>query len=145
MNICRFLFISLSVLSSSTCIAGGQQLKVGSSIQSACLSPCIVSLTGTLITEIKWGPPNFGETPSQDSKVEIYILELTEPLLFRDAPDLGTLKQLQIDFPIKPEYKRFIGKRVKVEGRIVESVAPLQYTPAVIDISKISYAVQTDQ
>lgn len=42
--------------------------------------PETVVLRGTLRSEERWGPPNYGETPEQDAIVAVWVLRLPEPI-----------------------------------------------------------------
>ncbi len=37
--------------------------------------PEVVTLKGTLITSTAYGPPNYGETPEKDEKVNYFVLD----------------------------------------------------------------------
>lgn len=61
----------------SACVAvlalPGQTLATGSCKQ---MAPTVVSLSGHVYVESKYGPPGFGETPDRDSRIVGTILKL---------------------------------------------------------------------
>ncbi len=102
--------------------------------------PCTVHLTGTLVTQERWGPPNFGENPAKDTRVTIYVLRLGETVNV-EVPASGSsssplfikgIKEIQIDFPVKKTYQKFVGQQVVIKGQLLEGLAPLEYTKVVI-------------
>jgi len=50
------------------------------------LEPSQVQLEGKLLKVLKYGPPNYGETPKSDARYEIPILLLTQPIRVKGDP-----------------------------------------------------------
>jgi len=58
-------------------IRPGQAAAVGSCMQ---MAPVVVSLSGRVYVESKYGPPGFGETPDRDSRIVGTILRLNHAI-----------------------------------------------------------------
>jgi hypothetical protein len=102
-----------------------------------------VELEGTLITELHYGPPGFGESPKIDKQVYPFILVLKNMIDIkwdsREREDDNSVKKVQLAFPYErvKEFKKFKNMTVIVKGRIYYWVVATQYTPVLISVESI--------
>lgn len=96
-----------------------------------------IDLSGTLTTEMFYGPPNYGENPETDEKEYPYILKLDKPI---KAADLKITK-IQVVPLSKPDIQAVhnsLNKHVKVEGSLFSAVTGHHHTPILIRMDKFS-------
>jgi uncharacterized protein DUF4431 len=107
---------------------------------SGCLhyEPHVVRLVGRLITEPHYGPPNFGETPDEDEKLDIPVLQLAhavdvcgESASEIDQDTVRNVENVQI-VASRIKLKAFAGQDVTVTGRLYEALAANHYTKVLI-------------
>jgi hypothetical protein len=108
-------------------------------------------LTGRLVERIFYGPPGFGETPSQDAKERVMVRELSKPIriaplddaALRNAVSRGTfhhVRRVQLFFIIHHtgnEANKLLGKRVTVVGTLREAVAPSEHLTADMEVATL--------
>jgi uncharacterized protein YecT (DUF1311 family) len=107
--------------------------------------PATVELEGRLVTQLKYGPPNYGEQPKTDQKGKVPILVLTDPINVRGVPghfynaeSVEGIRQIQLAFiNIAPVYKELIGKDVIVKGTLFHAHTGHHYTDVVLDVRSI--------
>jgi hypothetical protein len=111
-----FSFLSLSCKEKEK--APGKWFKYG---------PPEIELTGVIVKEMVYGPPNFGEDPKTDLKVHIYVLKLPEAINVEgDKSDIYNadtytgISEIQLDPGMKErvKLKNFVHKKVKVKGTL---------------------------
>ncbi len=96
-------------------------------------------LSGYVLTEREWGPPNFGEDPKTDSTFTATLIKLDTPLTFCDPADASFYQTKVIDCvqifddgttPVSP----YIGKHV-ITGNVgfTSSGTYSQVSPVAID------------
>ena len=105
-----------------------------------------VTVTGTLITDTFYGPPNYGKTPETDRVEKPYILKLDKPIeIVGDiAAATGvdghgklsttTVSRIQLagKFDVK-QAKRVIGERVSLSGSFFPAHTGHHHTPMLLD------------
>lgn len=104
-----------------------------------------VSLVGRLRSEEKWGPPGYGETPDQDRRVTIYVLELdrpevvcADPALEQNSRGESRVSRLQVTGRVDPEkLEASVGRRLTVWGALVHQAWGSDYTPVLIRVDSI--------
>lgn len=96
-----------------------------------------VKLEGTLKTESKFGPPNYGETPEQDKKLTIFVLNLDKKTKIQVNKETVETDQIQCVIDTDTKVTELIGKKVNVEGLLFEQSTGYHFTPVLIDISSI--------
>lgn len=105
--------------------------------------PEVVEIEGRLIEQLKYGPPNFGESPKTDSKLRIPLLVLSPPVsVHADQRDpinseLKGIRLIQLLFYEIP-HRRFMGKKVIVKGTLFHANTGGHYTDVVMSVQSIS-------
>lgn len=114
----------------------------------ACLhyEPQVVLLKGTLKSVVRYGPPNFGETPKQDLKITVPILRLDRKMdVCADttsevnAEGARDVKEVQLIF-LKSSAKPWYQKRVAVKGTLMFGHTGQHYTKIVMTVRRIDVA-----
>ena len=110
--------------------------------------PATVELEGKVITEQKYGPPNYGQNPKTDQKVTVAILVLRDPIDVLATPgdavntQVNGVTRIQLVFTDgKTVDKQLIGKDVLVKGKLFHSHTGHHYTDVLIDVSSIQEEV----
>lgn len=108
--------------------------------------PKIVVLYGLIEKDRAYGPPNFGETPEQDKKIEYYLIHLDSPVKIKGNSgndDLNTATYKRIDriqllhFGTAIKLKTFLNKRVKIEGSLFQAMTGHHFTKVLCTIKKM--------
>jgi hypothetical protein len=106
-----------------------------------------VKLTGTVVNVKAYGPPNFGETPDKDEKLNLKVLKLDQPINVKgntndeiDDEDVLEVTEIEIDTNINlnPRLFFYVGKKVEVEGTLEHREAGAWITEVLLDLKKIS-------
>ncbi len=111
-----------------------------------CYEPCIVQLTGTLTTQIKYAQPNYGENPKTDVKGKIYVLVPTKSINVKgnpygvlDTDSFVSVKEIQLAFdPSKVQLDNYIGKKIKVKGKLFEAITGHNYTNVLMMVIEVT-------
>lgn len=117
-------------------LVSGQGLEVGRPVKNY--------ICGVLSEKSYWGPPNFGENPSSDSKWSAWILNLDGPVEIKNSDilktDQVTLTEIQIE-PVtsaqRKALRNFDKKRVEVSGQFWSAATPGDVTPVILMLEKI--------
>ena len=134
------VMLALGVVCSSHSIA-----QTPATRSPACLhyDPHVVRITGILITEPHYGPPNFGETPDQDKKVDVPMLQLAEavdvcgdPTSAADQDTVRNVRKVQV-VGRRINLKAFIGQEVAVTGYLFEAHTANHHTKVLIRAESI--------
>jgi hypothetical protein len=113
-----------------------------------------VSLSGHLVKKTVWGPPNFGETPNEDKRYTVWMLELdyVTPMI-ADVDEGGpgrtvvlSLVQLLGAEASPNRYDDFLNRHVLVTGELWTGDTPLANTPVTLNPTavKITGDLQCD-
>ncbi|MEE3627272.1 hypothetical protein UCD39_25365 [Nitrospirillum sp. BR 11752] len=109
--------------------------------------PAVVELTGTVVVEDHYGPPNFGETPEEDAKLRVPMLRLDAPVDVAGDPHSDTnlssfedVDQMQIVLVQGRSVDGFIGKHVTVTGTLAEKLEGGDFTQVLITMRTIKLA-----
>jgi len=110
--------------------------------------PAPVVVSGTLVMEHVYGPPNYGENPHQDAQYVIPVLHLDSGLcVLRDSTSelngdtFSNVRRLQLLAGSSPlNFEAFARHRVMVYGTLSESVTPGIYTHVYVNVSRIEPA-----
>jgi len=108
--------------------------------------PAISVISGTIATEMFYGPPGFGENPKTDKKEDIYLLVPDQPVNVigpadQNEEDNNTTKnnivKIQLIFPetINPvDYKN---KKVRLSGTFFGPETGHHHTDVLLDVQKL--------
>ena len=107
--------------------------------------PSIIELKGRLTTVVKFGPPNYGENPETDKKLEVPILQLSEPINVRgdahspvNTRSFENVTEVQLIFlRAADDYRRFVSKIVIVSGSLSQAVSGHHFTGVVMTVKAI--------
>jgi hypothetical protein len=109
--------------------------------------PSPVKLEGTITAETHFGPPNFGENPSQDAKFQVPVLVLDHPVtvLPRKGDSLNStaykeVKKLQMIGFSASDLQTHAGQHATVSGTLFQQQTAENYTSVLITVKKVSYA-----
>lgn len=97
--------------------------------------PLYTTLSGHLLTEMDWGPPNYGESPKTDSKMKTLLLKLNHPISIckttdRSAITLDCIQVAAVDCLVPSSL--FDGQEVGVYGFLYNADFANQVTPVLI-------------
>jgi hypothetical protein len=104
----------------------------------------MVKLSGYVITEHEWGPPNFGENPKTDSTFTATLIKLDQPLIFCSSKDANFYELKAIDcvqiaddgsFPVSKLVGQYVTTDL-VDLNVAETYG--QVTPVFIDNKNIN-------
>jgi hypothetical protein len=108
-----------------------------------CVTEGAITLSGTLVREVRLGAPGYGENPSTDERDTIAVLQLQRELaLCRDSvpgqPADAPLRGRRITLRNVPEsVLRLTGGRVTVYGVLAEASFAFEHGPVVIWVDSI--------
>lgn len=94
-----------------------------------------VAASGVLTSDIRFGPPGYGETPERDAQITIYLLNLAEPQVICPGPDGGIIKvdRVQLKGTLSPTMLRpHVGRRITVQGTLSRKVWGTDYTDVIL-------------
>jgi hypothetical protein len=108
--------------------------------------PHVVRVTGKLVTEPHFGPPNFGETPDEDQKLDVPVLLLShavdvcgDPTSATDQDTVRNVQKVQV-VAVHLKLKAFIGQQVSLIGHLYEAFTANHYTKVLIFADSIRVA-----
>ena len=107
--------------------------------------PAVVELRGTLTEVTKLGPPNYGEDPETDERLEIPVLQLSKSINVKGDPYDQTnnatftgVGEVQLIFLSADEqYRDLTGREVVVEGTLSEAMTGHHFTKVVMTVKAI--------
>ena len=105
--------------------------------------PAAVELKGKLLVVAKFGPPNWGETPDQDMKLQVPILQLAAPVNVRGDPNsetnLETFRGIrEIQLAGLHDYEEYRNRDVVVRGTLSRGLTRWEFTKVVMTVTSIS-------
>lgn len=113
------IFVLVAVSCTEEKKAPGKWFKYG---------PPAIELTGVIVKETVYGPPNYGEDPKTDLKIQIYVLKLPDAINVegdqRDKFNADTytgVTEIQLDQLGKQEkikFEKFLNKKVGLKGTL---------------------------
>ncbi len=108
-------------------------------------------LEGTLTWRTFYGPPGFGETPAQDARERVLVLQLRVPITVvpvkdaeaRNSPNLDVKHHvLHVQLFVPDEQaalaRKLVRKKVVAVGTLDEALAPGQHTDATMDVQVLA-------
>ena len=101
-----------------------------------------VALEGHVTLRTFFGPPNYGEQPTNDSKERQAILRLSNPIcVIANSRDSDVAEQDQSEVTLVPingeNLRRYQGKAVNVRGTLFHANTGHHHTPVLIEIEHI--------
>lgn len=129
-----------------TCVASMTPGEIPGSGRWLSYEPAVVQLAGTLRVVPEFGPPNFGEDPETDKRVQIPILVLSDPINVKenaarnvDYEALENVSEIQLVFSTRdrPAYSHLVGHTVVVTGKLFHAQTAHHYTPLLMDVEAI--------
>ena len=106
----------------------------------------ILVLVGTIDTLLRYGPPGYGERPSEDEKVIVPVLRLNEPITVvgdsasdvnRQTEDNVSHLQLVLFQPDTFNCINNLGNAAEVRGTLIHSHTGHHYTPVLLQVREI--------
>ncbi len=120
-------------------------LTAQASAQKNCLSydKDAVSLTGSISKKTFPGPPNYESIRKGDKPETYWILHLAKPICTTASGDNDAEKNvtdLQLILTEKQfaHYRRFLGRRARVTGRLSHAITGHHHTPVLIEVTGIT-------
>lgn len=107
--------------------------------------PATVELSGKVVLETFWGPPNYGEDPKSDSRETQALLVLDHPICVaagsgEDEPP----EQQQTKITLVPQngekLAAFANQRARVVGALFHAFDGHHHTPLLVEIESITKA-----
>lgn len=109
-----------------------------------CLSyePEVVQLIGTITRKTFPGPPNYKSIRRGDKPETYWVLQLPDTVCTQatgdnDAEDAVTQLQLILTGKQYALYKKFIGRRVNVSGKLSHAITGHHHTPVLMEVTEI--------
>ncbi len=109
-----------------------------------------ITLKGRLVERQVYGPPGYGETPTEDSRDFILILKLGRKISVKPSPTASATGSASLDSVEnvrevqlfvsriqKAEVHKLIGKDVIAVGTLNEAITASQYTKVWLDVKTI--------
>ena len=100
-----------------------------------------VTLSGKVTLKTFYGPPNYGENPTTDSRETQALLILSTPICTSEGPGEKPDETNQTEITLVPLHnenlKQFVGKTIKVRGKVFHSHTGHHHTPVLIQIEQI--------
>lgn len=109
--------------------------------------PALIELQGRLTAVVRYGPPDFGENPDSDEKLNVPLLTLGGARQFCADPahpadtDAVEVTQVQLNFA---EYgdvpANLLDSEVLVTGTVMRAISGYHFTPVVLSVVSIRAA-----
>jgi|SRR5882672_4463542 len=106
--------------------------------------PVLVQLSGTVVIESQFGPPNYGENPATDMQVKIAVLELDRPVSVVGDPkdefnqeSVDNIQRMQLVDLKGGRFSPYAGKHVRVSGTLFHAITGHHYTDVLLTVRTI--------
>jgi hypothetical protein len=104
--------------------------------------PAPVELKGKLVVVAKYGPPNWGETPDEDMKLQVPILRLNVPVSVQGDPKSETNSETfrdlrEIQLAGLGDYEDYRNCDVVVRGTLSRGLTAWEFTKVVMTVTSI--------
>jgi hypothetical protein len=103
--------------------------------------PVVMELSGTISVETHYGPPTFGERPSEDVVEKIPFLILDDPIDIVANKSSGSnidsfcrVNRIQLNGPNAARLVNLSGRHVKLTGRLFEGHGGESYAEVSMDV-----------
>jgi hypothetical protein len=120
--------------------------KASNAADSKCLEygPAIVTLTGTIIRHMEYGPPNYGEDPAHDAKELYWYLQLDDPICVNGKKEYSqemeeekNVRKVQIVYLNGyPKGDNWINHRASITGTLFHAITGHHHTKVLIEARK---------
>jgi hypothetical protein len=122
------------------------RFKLGAHATCAHYEPDVVRLSGHLLIDKEYGPPNYGETPAKDEKLHVAILHLTHPLdVCGDTKDATTsesfkgLQVVQLNFSnLHTDPKRYADQKIAVKGTLYRAISGYHFADVLMTVDSVA-------
>lgn len=102
-----------------------------------------VTLTGLLVTERAYGPPNYGENPETDKKEYFPVFKLSDPISIKaeskdelNGEPLRGIKEIQLVIQAQDGFD-LKNRNVEVKGKLFHSITGHHHKKVLLDVEKI--------
>ena len=134
-----FLAITLSTFSQAA-----KDTNFGKKPGIYCFEPSVSVVTGKLKVEMYYGPPNYGESPSTDSKEYSYILypDSVINVIQKDSngnsadKTIENVKKFQLAQMGEVKLHPFVNKRIRVTGEFFGAITGHHHTDVLMSVEK---------
>jgi hypothetical protein len=107
--------------------------------------PAVVQLGGTLVTRVRYGPPNYGEDTARDQRIEVPLLLLSRPISVRGDSTSETNREtfrdvweLQLVFPVGDQAPASLFNRTVVAtGTLSRAISGHHFTEVVLMVKTL--------
>lgn len=104
--------------------------------------PEVVQLIGTITKKTFPGPPNYRSIRKGDKPETYWVLQLPDTVCTQatgdnDAEDAVTQLQLILNGKQYARYKKFIGRKVSVTGKLSHAITGHHHTPVLMEVTEI--------
>lgn len=104
--------------------------------------PTSVVLRGRVVTEERYGPPNFGETPGEDEKLLVSFLELDTPISVCADPESDTndepaVNVTKVQLSLEGRRAR-AGQQVVASGWLFRAVTGYHFSDVVMQVTSLA-------
>jgi hypothetical protein len=109
--------------------------------------PCISVITGKLKVEMYYGPPNYGETPSTDSKEYSYVFypDKAIDVIQRDSSNSSNysdkttrnVKKFQLAPTGNITLHPYVNKKLKITGEFFGAITGHHHTDVLMSVEKV--------
>lgn len=129
------MFVSGWLLSLGPSVDAGEPLQY---------EPAVVQLSGVLVVEVHYGPPNYGENPESDMVERAMILLLDMPQIVQGDLDADFNGETEYDvarvhLAASPEIglSKLVWQRVRVEGTLFHAFTGHHRTDVLMSVSRV--------
>lgn len=102
-----------------------------------------VTLTGLLVTEMAYGPLNYGENPETDKKEYFPVLKLSNPISIKAEPKdelngepLRGIREIQLVIHVQDDFN-LKNRKIEVTGKLFHSITGHHHKKVLLDVDKI--------
>jgi len=120
------------------CSGAGESVCAEDALQ---YEPAIVSLTGELTAETRYGPPNYGENPETDRQFEVHFLVLSHPVSVCGSQDADPptesfqgITKIQLDI-MGVELGGHLPETITVTGVLRQGMTGGEFTEIVLAVA----------
>ena len=108
-------------------------------------SPEKISLCGEVLSDIRYGPPNYGETPETDVKLTVYKLKLKQSITVGTSDSLSEVNtdifkdiiEVQLVSTNHGSMNSLLGKNVVIRGELEQAVSGEDFLPVILVVDSV--------